>query len=296
MRHSPATLTAKSDLRLPTLGARPGGAHVHRFQLPSGPHHYLWLRNPIFRWGEVSAISFSANSRFGRDAGSEALEQRVSSLQDSALAAVRGLAGRWTESFRRQVTAAIPSPCWHWLCARVYREPISSPSLVWRRIGLQDRRQTPMPPTLPIESRLCDHAPAYASTRRSRRCPRPINPGFAFTTAAAASRWTTTSGRVVSLLRPDHGERGRPVLSRGHVSDGQGVPQDFAEAAKSYHLAADRGDARARYDLGLSYAKGETGEPDSVSAYIWFDLAHAFPASEFPSQRCRHQPRRGGAR
>ena len=64
-------------------------------------------------------------------------------------------------------------------------------------------------------------------------------------------------------------------------SNGRGVPQDYAEAARWYRLAADRGDAPAQYNLGLSYAKGEVGETDNVSAYVWFNLAAArFPTSD----------------
>lgn len=50
---------------------------------------------------------------------------------------------------------------------------------------------------------------------------------------------------------------------------------------KWYRLAADQGDAPAQYNLGLSYAKGEVGEPDNVTAYVWFNLAAArFPVSD----------------
>ena len=33
--------------------------------------------------------------------------------------------------------------------------------------------------------------------------------------------------------------------------NGEGVPQDYAEAVKWYRLAAEQGDARAQYNLGL---------------------------------------------
>jgi TPR repeat protein len=63
--------------------------------------------------------------------------------------------------------------------------------------------------------------------------------------------------------------------------EGQGVPQDKAEAMKWLHRAADLGDAQAQYNLGLSYAKGEGGEPDNVRAHMWFNLAAAhFPPSD----------------
>jgi TPR repeat protein len=63
--------------------------------------------------------------------------------------------------------------------------------------------------------------------------------------------------------------------------EGQGVPQDYAEAAKWYRLAADRGYPEAQYNLGVFSASGEAWEADNVSAYMWFSLAAAsFPASD----------------
>ena len=57
--------------------------------------------------------------------------------------------------------------------------------------------------------------------------------------------------------------------------DGRGVPQDHAEAAKWYRLAADQGVAVAQYNLGVRYAVG-TGVPqDDVMAYMWWNLAAA---------------------
>jgi len=61
-------------------------------------------------------------------------------------------------------------------------------------------------------------------------------------------------------------------------SEGQGVPQNYAEAAKWYRLAADRGDAQAQYNLGLFYAYALTlsGSPASPLAV----LDRGFEASE----------------
>lgn len=54
---------------------------------------------------------------------------------------------------------------------------------------------------------------------------------------------------------------------------GDGMPQDFAKAIKWYRLAADQGFAPAQFDLGSQYATGE-GVPQSFSeAYVWFSLA-----------------------
>ena len=55
-------------------------------------------------------------------------------------------------------------------------------------------------------------------------------------------------------------------------AQGRGVPQDYAEAARWYRVAADQGDPQAQYNLGLSYAKGE-GISDDVSAHMWFNIA-----------------------
>src|SRR4029077_12512676 len=62
---------------------------------------------------------------------------------------------------------------------------------------------------------------------------------------------------------------------------GQGVPQDYAEAAKWYRKAADQGFAEAQSNLGAMYAKGQGVPQDYVEAYKWFDLAAArFAASD----------------
>ena len=54
---------------------------------------------------------------------------------------------------------------------------------------------------------------------------------------------------------------------------GQGVPQDYAEAARWYRLAADQGLAEAQYNLGLMYAEGEGVPRDDAEAVRWYRLA-----------------------
>jgi len=52
--------------------------------------------------------------------------------------------------------------------------------------------------------------------------------------------------------------------------NGSGVKQDYAEAAKWYRKAAERGDARAQYNLGFMYLNG-TGVPqDYAEAEKWY--------------------------
>jgi TPR repeat protein len=56
---------------------------------------------------------------------------------------------------------------------------------------------------------------------------------------------------------------------------GEGVPQDPAEAAKWYRLAADQGYARAQYNLGVCYAHGAGVPQDHAEAVKWYRKAAA---------------------
>jgi TPR repeat protein len=56
---------------------------------------------------------------------------------------------------------------------------------------------------------------------------------------------------------------------------GQGLPQDYGQAAFWYRKAADQGNAEAQLGLGLLYAQGQGVPQDYVEAYFWFDLAAA---------------------
>ena len=56
-------------------------------------------------------------------------------------------------------------------------------------------------------------------------------------------------------------------------SDGQGVPQDNAEAVQWYRLAADQGNAFAQYNLGNMYINGQGVPQDPAEAVKWFRLA-----------------------
>ena len=54
---------------------------------------------------------------------------------------------------------------------------------------------------------------------------------------------------------------------------GEGVPQDFVEAAMWIRKAAERGNPEAQNDLGKMYMAGSGVPPDHMWALIWFDLA-----------------------
>lgn len=54
---------------------------------------------------------------------------------------------------------------------------------------------------------------------------------------------------------------------------GEGVPQDYAEAAKWFRLAAEQGLSQAQYNLGVSYADGKGVPKDDAEAAKWYRLA-----------------------
>ncbi len=64
-------------------------------------------------------------------------------------------------------------------------------------------------------------------------------------------------------------------------ANGQGVPQDEAEAVRWYRLAADQGHVSAQFDLGTRYSSGGRGvSQDDVEAHMWFNLAAAQSSGE----------------
>ena len=56
-------------------------------------------------------------------------------------------------------------------------------------------------------------------------------------------------------------------------ADGQGVPQDDAEAVRWYRLGADQGYAAAQHNLGVMYANGRGVAQDDAEAVRWLRLA-----------------------
>ena len=54
---------------------------------------------------------------------------------------------------------------------------------------------------------------------------------------------------------------------------GLGVPQDYQEAVRWFRAAAEQGEAKAQYNLGLMYYQGEGVLEDFVQAHMWANLA-----------------------
>lgn len=56
---------------------------------------------------------------------------------------------------------------------------------------------------------------------------------------------------------------------------GEGVPQDYTEAAQWIRRSAEQGYADAQNNLGVLYAQGKGVPHDHVFAYMWMSLAAA---------------------
>ncbi|MOA26485.1 Localization factor PodJL [compost metagenome] len=56
---------------------------------------------------------------------------------------------------------------------------------------------------------------------------------------------------------------------------GQGLTQDYKQAAAWYRRAAEQGHAEAQYYLGLIYAKGQGMQEDYKEAYAWVSVSIA---------------------
>ena len=88
---------------------------------------------------------------------------------------------------------------------------------------------------------------------------------------------------VMVLSAQDNLDTVRQAAERGDATaqfnlgvmyaNGEGVPQDDAEAVQWYRLAAEQGHAEAQGTLGAMYATGRGVPQDDVEAVQWFRLA-----------------------
>lgn len=60
----------------------------------------------------------------------------------------------------------------------------------------------------------------------------------------------------------------------------EGNEESKTEAAVWFRQAAEKGDARAQYQLGIMYSNGQGVSPDNVEAYMWLDLASQGKATD----------------
>ena len=66
--------------------------------------------------------------------------------------------------------------------------------------------------------------------------------------------------------------------------NGEGLAKDVGEALKWYRLAAEQGDACAQYSLGWMYENGDGVDKDLAEALKWYRLAALQGDSDGPIQ------------
>ena len=102
---------------------------------------------------------------------------------------------------------------------------------------------------------------------------------LAFSALAVAALPTLAVGQDSSLLETRRlAEQGDALAQYGvgvMYANGEGVPEDDAEAVRWYRMAAEQGDALAQTSLGTMYADGEGVPENYVLAYAWLNLAAA---------------------
>jgi uncharacterized protein len=67
--------------------------------------------------------------------------------------------------------------------------------------------------------------------------------------------------------------------------EGEGVPQNYGEAAKWFERAAEQGYASAQYNLGAMYGVGHGVKRDYSKAYLWLSLCAAAGNPKCAAQR-----------
>lgn len=71
-------------------------------------------------------------------------------------------------------------------------------------------------------------------------------------------------------------EQGNPAAQfglGGMYLVGEGLPQNYGEAAKWFRMAADQGYAHGQFSLGLMYRFGRGVPLDYIQAHMWSNLA-----------------------
>jgi len=90
-----------------------------------------------------------------------------------------------------------------------------------------------------------------------------------------------TSENIASLKKlAEQGNRDAQFGLAYMYYNGQGVPQDYSEAAKWFRKAADQGNVDAQFRLGFMYYYGQGVPKDYIQAHMWFNLCAAISKGE----------------
>ncbi len=99
----------------------------------------------------------------------------------------------------------------------------------------------------------------------------------------AAPAWAGFDEDVAAFKRGDYVMALRPLAERGDAKaqtilgrlydGGEGVPKDYAEAAKWFKRAAQQGHGHAQYSIGIMYYDGSGVPKDYEQAATWYKRA-----------------------
>jgi TPR repeat protein len=84
--------------------------------------------------------------------------------------------------------------------------------------------------------------------------------------------------KITNYFLQKSAEQGDPVgqCALGNCYfNGNGVPQDYVQAAQWYRKSAEQGDADGQFSLGYLYFKGEGVSQNKIIAYALINLAAA---------------------
>ncbi len=76
-----------------------------------------------------------------------------------------------------------------------------------------------------------------------------------------------------ALERAKQGDIDAQFVLGNSYYNGEGVKQNYAEAAKWYRQAAEQGDGISQYNLGVLYTNGDGVQQDLTEAVKWFRMA-----------------------
>jgi len=141
-----------------------------------------------------------------------------------------------------------------------------------------------LPSAAPPSAALPSAAPPSAappSAAPSVKAPTAATPGAPAAPAlapfdagvAAAARGDFAAAVVLYQQAADKGDSRAEFILGVMYANGQGVPQDLAAAANWYAKAADAGEAGAQYSLGVMYRDGQGVPQDADKAAYWFGRA-----------------------
>ncbi|MGL5661492.1 MAG: tetratricopeptide repeat protein, partial [Aeromonas sp.] len=89
------------------------------------------------------------------------------------------------------------------------------------------------------------------------------------TTVSPSTNWSQQPLAAVQQAAVQ-GDAGAQFSLATRYYQGQGVPQNYQQAASWYLKAAKQGNAQAKFNLGVMYANGQGAPQDHQQAFDWY--------------------------